>query len=349
MKLTRSIEEIRGEFPILSQKPYGRPLVYLDNGATTQKPVQVLAVMDEIYRTSNANVHRGVHFLSDLISEKYESARETVRAFINASRKEEVIFTAGATASINAVAFSFGERYVHEGDEILISEMEHHANIVPWQLLCERKKALLKVIPFSDEGLLDMASFTTLLTDRTRLVAVTHASNVLGTVNPVREIVAEAHLRGIPVLIDGAQSIQHGIVDVQELDCDFFVFSGHKIYAPTGIGVLYGKEKWLAEMPPYQGGGDMVANVTFAASWRGVRSWPERRIGSWCSPMAPRILATPTPNSWTAISARWSSASTTSASMTSPPPGACPAPVWPPGESPAAAPWPAPPPPGAAC
>ena len=264
MKLSRSIEEIRGEFPILAQKPYGRPLVYLDNGATTQKPVQVLEVMNEIYRTSNANVHRGVHFLSDLISERYESARETVRAFINASKKEEVIFTAGATASINTVAFSFGERYVHEGDEILISEMEHHANIVPWQLLCQRKKALLKVIPFSDEGLLDMARFTALMTDRTRLVAVTQASNVLGTVNPVREIVAEAHLRGIPVLVDGAQSIQHGIVDVKELDCDFFVFSGHKIYAPTGTGVLYGKEKWLEEMPPYQGGGDMVANVTFA-------------------------------------------------------------------------------------
>lgn len=264
MKLARSIEEIRGEFPILAQKPYGKPLVYLDNGATTQKPVQVLDVMNEIYRTSNANVHRGVHFLSDLISERYESARETVRAFINASKKEEVIFTAGATASINTVAFSYGERYVHEGDEILISEMEHHANIVPWQLLCQRKKALLKVVPFSDEGLLDMAGFTALLTDRTRLVAVTQASNVLGTVNPVREIVAEAHLRGIPVLVDGAQSIQHGIVDVKELDCDFFVFSGHKIYAPTGTGVLYGKEKWLEEMPPYQGGGDMVANVTFA-------------------------------------------------------------------------------------
>jgi cysteine desulfurase/selenocysteine lyase len=264
MKLTRTIEEIRGDFPILAQKPYGRPLVYLDNGATTQKPVQVLKVMDEIYRTSNANVHRGVHFLSDIISERYESARETVRAFINASKKEEVIFTAGATASINAVAFAFGERYVHEGDEILISEMEHHANIVPWQMLCERKKALLKVIPFSDEGLLDMTQYSGMLTDRTRLVAVTQASNVLGTVNPIKEIVAEAHLRGIPVLVDGAQSIQHGIVDVKELDCDFFVFSGHKIYAPTGTGVLYGKEKWLAEMPPYQGGGDMVANVTFA-------------------------------------------------------------------------------------
>ena len=264
MKLTRSIEEIRAEFPILSQKAYGKPLVYLDNGATTQKPVQVLEVMNDIYRTSNANVHRGVHYLSDLVSDRYESARETVRAFINASGKEEVIFTAGATASINAVAFSFGEKYVHTGDEILISEMEHHANIVPWQMLCERKGAILKVIPFSDEGILDPGEYRKMLTDRTRLVAITHASNVLGTVNPIKEMVAEAHLHGIPVLVDGAQSIQHGIVDVKELDCDFFVFSGHKIYGPTGIGVLYGKERWLAEMPPYQGGGDMVANVTFA-------------------------------------------------------------------------------------
>ena len=264
MKLARSIEEIRAEFPILSQRPYGKPLVYLDNGATTQKPVQVLDVMNEIYRTSNANVHRGVHFLSEIISERYEAARETVRAFINAPAMEEVIFTAGTTASINTVAFSFGERYVHEGDEILISEMEHHANIVPWQMLCERKKALLKVIPFSDEGILDMARYDSLLTDRTRIVAVTQASNVLGTVNPIKEIVAKAHMRGIPVLVDGAQSIQHGIVDVRDLDCDFFVFSGHKIYGPTGIGVLYGKEKWLAELPPYQGGGDMVAIVTFA-------------------------------------------------------------------------------------
>ncbi|HUW92308.1 MAG TPA: SufS family cysteine desulfurase [Bacteroidales bacterium] len=264
MKLSKSIEEIREEFPILSQKAYGKPLIYLDNGATTQKPVQVLKVIDEIYRTSNANVHRGVHYLSDLISDRYESARGTVRAFINASKNEEVIFTAGATASINTVAFSFGERYVHEGDEILISGMEHHANIVPWQMLCERKKALLKVIPFSVEGILDLNKYRRLLTDRTRIIAVTHASNVLGTINPVKEIIAEAHRNGIPVLVDGAQSIQHGMVDVQDLDCDFFVFSGHKIYGPTGTGVLYGKEKWLSEMPPYQGGGDMVATVTFA-------------------------------------------------------------------------------------
>ena len=264
MRLSKDIEEIRAEFPILSEKVNGNPLVYLDNGATTQKPLQVLQVMDEVYRTSNANVHRGVHFLSDLISERYEAARETVRLFINAPGNNEVIFTAGATASINSIAFSFGERYVHEGDEILISGMEHHANIVPWQMLCERKKATLKVIPFSDEGILDIEEYRRLLSKQTRIVAITHASNVLGTINPVKEIVAEAHRHGIPVLVDGAQSIQHGIVDVRDLDCDFFVFSGHKIYGPTGIGVLYGKEKWLNEMPPYQGGGDMVADVTFA-------------------------------------------------------------------------------------
>jgi len=263
MELSRTIEEIRADFPILSQKAYGKPLVYFDNGATTQKPVQVLQVLDEVYRTSNANVHRGVHYLSDLVSERYESARETVRKFINAPEKEEVIFTAGTTAAINAIAFSFGERYVHEGDEILISEMEHHANIVPWQMLCERKKAVLKVIPFSDDGILDTAEYSRLLSERTKIVSVTHASNVLGTVNPVREMIAEAHSHGIPVLVDGAQSIQHGMVDVTELDCDFFVFSGHKIYGPTGTGVLYGKKSWLNEMPPYQGGGDMVANVSF--------------------------------------------------------------------------------------
>ena len=263
MNLAKSIEEIRSDFPILSTKAHGKPLVYLDNGATTQKPLQVISVMEELYRTTNANVHRGVHYLSDRVSERYEAARETVRAFINASSREEIVLTAGTTASINAVAFSFGERFVGEGDEILISGMEHHANIVPWQMLCERKKAKLKVIPFSDEGVLDLEAYTSLLTERTRIVAVTHVSNVLGTVNPVKEIVAEAHLHGIPVLVDGAQGIQHGIVDVQDLDCDFYVFSGHKVYGPNGIGVLYGKADILNELPPYQGGGDMVANVTF--------------------------------------------------------------------------------------
>jgi len=263
MKLSKSIEEIRSEFPILSVKVHGKPLIYLDNGATTQKPEQVIRVMDELYRTANANVHRGVHSLSDIVSERYEAARETVRAFINAPRKEGIIFTAGTTASINAVAFSFGERFVSEGDEILISGMEHHANIVPWQMLCERKGAHLRVIPFSDQGVLDLEAYRSMLTDRTRIVAVTHVSNVLGTVNPVKEIVAEAHRHGIPVLVDGAQGIQHGIVDVTDIGCDFYVFSGHKVYGPNGIGVLFGKENLLNEMPPYQGGGDMVANVTF--------------------------------------------------------------------------------------
>ncbi len=263
MKLPRTIDEIRSDFPILSVKVQGKPLIYLDNGATSQKPEKVIQVMDEMYRTANANVHRGVHYLSEIVSERYEAARETVRAFINAPKREEIIFTAGTTASINAVAFSFGERFVHDGDEIIISGMEHHANIVPWQMLCERKNAKLRVIPFSDQGILDMDACRALFTERTRILAVTHASNVLGTVNPIKEIVAEAHRHDVPVLIDGAQSIQHGIVDVTDLDCDFFVFSGHKIYGPNGIGVLYGKEKWLNEIPPYQGGGDMVANVTF--------------------------------------------------------------------------------------
>jgi cysteine desulfurase/selenocysteine lyase len=263
MKLSKTIDEIRSEFPILSIKVHGKPLIYLDNGATTQKPEQVIRVMEELYRTSNANVHRGVHRLSDMVSDRYEAARETVRAFINASKREEIIFTAGTTASINAVAFSFGEKYVREGDEIVISGMEHHANIVPWQMLCERKKAKLKVIPFTDEGVLDLEAYRNMLTERTRIVAVTHVSNVLGTINPVKEIVTEAHLHNIPVLVDGAQGIQHGTVDVTDIGCDFYVFSGHKVYGPNGIGVLYGREELLNEMPPYQGGGDMVASVTF--------------------------------------------------------------------------------------
>ncbi len=263
MSLAKNIVNIRSDFPILSTMAHGKPLIYLDNGATTQKPLQVISVMEELYRTTNANVHRGVHYLSDRVSDRYEAARETVRAFINARSREEIIFTAGTTASINAVTFSFGERYVSEGDEIVISGMEHHANIVPWQMLCERKKAKLKIIPFSDEGILDLEAYRSLLTERTRIVAVTHVSNVLGTVNPVKEIVAEAHRHGIPVLVDGAQGIQHGVVDVTDIDCDFYVFSGHKVYGPNGIGVLYGKAEMLNELPPYQGGGDMVAQVTF--------------------------------------------------------------------------------------
>jgi cysteine desulfurase/selenocysteine lyase len=263
MPLSKSIEAIRADFPILAITVHGKPLVYLDNGATTQKPLQVIQTMDELYRTANANVHRGVHCLSDIVSERYEAARETVRAFINAPRREEVIFTANTTASINAVAFSFGERFVGEGDEIIISGMEHHANIVPWQMLCERKGSKLKVIPFSDEGVLDLEAYRNMISGRTRIVAVTHVSNVLGTVNPVKEIVAEAHRHGIPVLVDGAQGVQHGTVDVTDIGCDFYVFSGHKVYGPNGIGVLYGRAELLNEMPPYQGGGDMVANVTF--------------------------------------------------------------------------------------
>jgi cysteine desulfurase / selenocysteine lyase len=261
--MNKSIEEIRSEFPILSERVYGKPLVYLDNGATTQKPERVIRRVGEVYRTANANVHRGVHHLSDLVSEQYEAARETVRLFINAGKHEEIVFTPGTTSSINAVAFSFGEKYIGEGDEIVVSAMEHHANIVPWQMLCERKKAILKVIPFNDEGILDLDEYKRLLTDRTKIVALTHASNVLGTINPVKDMIKMAHEHDIPVLIDGAQSVQHGLVDVKDIDCDFFVFSGHKIYGPTGIGVLYGKERWLDAMPPYQGGGDMVKNVTF--------------------------------------------------------------------------------------
>ncbi len=263
MPLAKSIEAIRADFPILATKVHGKPLIYLDNGATTQKPLQVIETMDELYRTANANVHRGVHRLSDMVSERYEAARETVRAFINAPRREEVIFTANTTASINAVAFSFGERFVGEGDEIIISGMEHHANIVPWQMLCGRKGSKLKVIPFTDEGVLDLDAYRSMISGRTRIVAVTHVSNVLGTVNPVKEIVSEAHRHGIPVLVDGAQGVQHGTTDVTEIGCDFYVFSGHKAYGPNGIGVLYGRAELLNEMPPWQGGGDMVANVTF--------------------------------------------------------------------------------------
>lgn len=258
------IIKIRSDFPLLSRSVYGRPLIYFDNGATTQKPSRVIESMNEVYLTYNANIHRGVHSLSDIASEAYENAREMVRSFINAGKTEEIIFTSGTTASINTVAFSFGERYVGEGDEIVVSELEHHANIVPWQMLCERKKAILRVIPVDDNGEIIFSSYLKLLNGRTKLVAVTQVSNALGTLTPSAEIIREAHSAGIPVLIDGAQGIQHGIVDVQKMDCDFYVFSGHKIYGPAGIGVLYGKERYLAEIPPCQGGGDMVDKVTFA-------------------------------------------------------------------------------------
>lgn len=257
------IEKIRSDFPILSEKVYGRDLIYLDNGATTQKPRVVIDTLTGVLTRYNANIHRGVHRLSDLASEAYEQARETVRGFINASSTDEIIFTSGTTASINNVAFSFGERYIGRGDEIIVSALEHHANIVPWQMLCERRGASLKVIPMDDDGNLLIREYLKLLTPATRLVAVTQASNALGVVTPIAEIIAAARSHGIPVLVDGAQGIQHGVVDVQALDCDFYVFSGHKVYGPTGIGVLYGRRKYLEQMPPWQGGGDMVKNVTF--------------------------------------------------------------------------------------
>jgi len=259
----KSIDEIRNDFPLLKQTVYGKPLVYLDNGATTQKPQCVIDTLDDVYLKYNSNIHRGVHSLSDKASEAYEAARETVRSFINASKKEEIIFTSGTTGSINTVAFSFGERYINQGDEVIISHLEHHANIVPWQMMCDRKKAKLRVIPIDGGGNIVFDEYLALINERTRIVAVSQVSNALGTILPVKKITDAAHEAGIPVLIDGAQGIQHGNVDVKKLDCDFYVFSGHKIYGPTGIGVLYGKEKYLEEIPPYQGGGDMVDKVTF--------------------------------------------------------------------------------------
>ncbi len=259
----KNISDIRADFPLLSRTVYGKPLVYFDNGATTQKPQCVIDAVNEVFTTYNANIHRGVHSISDKASEEYEKAREKVRSFINAGSREEIVFTSGTTGSINAIAFSFGERFIKTGDEIIISHLEHHANIVPWQMLCERKGANLRVIPINDDGEILFDEYMKLLNSRTKIVAVTQVSNALGTILPVKKIVDSAHSMNIPVLVDGAQGIQHGSVDVAEMDCDFYVFSGHKIYAPTGIGVLYGKAGWLSELPPYQGGGDMVANVTF--------------------------------------------------------------------------------------
>jgi cysteine desulfurase/selenocysteine lyase len=258
-----NINQIRSDFPILQQQVYNKPLIYLDNGATTQKPRVVIDTIRELQESHNSSIHRGIHYLSEQMTARYEAARETVRAFLNAASTQEIIFTSGATGSINTIAFSFGEKYVTSGDEILISEMEHHSNIVPWQMLCRRKGAQLKVIPFNDKGELELEKLDELLDDRTRIVALTHASNSLGTINPVKEVIRRAHARGIPVLLDGAQMVQHGEVDVRELDCDFYVFSSHKIFGPTGSGVLYGKEAMLDELPPYQGGGDMVDQVSF--------------------------------------------------------------------------------------
>ena len=267
------ITKVREDFPILSRKIYNRPLVYLDNGATTQKPRCVVEAMVDEYYNVNANVHRGVHFLSQQATDLHEASRETVRSFINAKSTNEILFTRGTTESINLLAFSFGEAFIHEGDEIIVSTMEHHSNIVPWQMLCERKGATLRVIPMTDngelcpltpeDGCLKGQSFEEMFNEHTKLVCCAHVSNVLGTVNPVKDIIRIAHEHNVPVLIDGAQSTPHFKVDMQELDCDFFAFSGHKIYGPTGVGVLYGKEEWLDKLPPYQGGGEMIKNVSF--------------------------------------------------------------------------------------
>ena len=257
------IKKIRADFPILSREVYGKPLIYFDNGATTQKPRCVVdAIVDEYYSV-NANVHRGVHFLSQQATELHEGSRETVRRFINARTSAEVIFTRGTTEAINLLAFSFGEEFMKEGDEVIISTMEHHSNIVPWQLLAARKGISIKVIPMNDRGELLLDEYEKLFSDRTRIVSIAHISNVLGTINPVKEMIATAHAHGVPVLVDGAQSIPHIQVDVQDLDIDFFAFSGHKVYGPTGVGVLYGKEEWLDKLPPYQGGGEMIQSVSF--------------------------------------------------------------------------------------
>lgn len=257
------IQAIRREFPILEQQVYGRPLVYLDSGATAQKPEAVIRLIDQLHRTANANIHRGVHYLSEQATERYEEARQTVARFIGASRSEEIIFTAGATASINLVAYAWGNSNVKAGDRIIVSEMEHHSNIVPWQLLAERCGAELKVLPFDDEGRLMSERLGELLNERTKLVAVTQASNTLGTRPDLRPIVDAAHAAGARVLVDGCQGVVHGGADMQALDCDFYAFSGHKLYGPTGVGVLYGKHEVLEAMPPFMGGGDMVDRVSF--------------------------------------------------------------------------------------
>ena len=257
------VNKVRKDFPILERKIYGRPLVYLDNAATTQKPLCVLDAMREEYLNVNANVHRGVHWMSQQATELHEAARETIRKFINAGSTSEIVFTRGTTEGVNLVASTFSDEFLNEGDEVIVSVMEHHSNIVPWQLQAKKKGLRLKVIPMTDKGDLIIDEYKKLFTDKTKFVSITHVSNVLGTINPVKEIIKIAHEHGVPILVDGAQSTPHFKVDVQDLDCDFFVFSGHKIYGPTGIGVLYGKEKWLEKLPPYQGGGEMIDHVSF--------------------------------------------------------------------------------------
>ena len=260
---TYNIIKVREDFPILSREVYGKPLVYLDNAATTQKPLCVLDAMRNEYLNVNANVHRGVHYLSQQATDLHEAARETVRRFINAAKTEEIVFTRGTTEAINLVASSFCESQMQAGDEVLVTEMEHHSNIVPWQLQAMKRGIVVRHLPITDDGLLQLSALDTLLSARTKLVCVAHVSNVLGTVNPVEQIIKTAHAQGIPVLVDGAQSAPHFAVDVQAMDCDFFAFSGHKMYGPTGIGVLYGKEDWLEKLPPYQGGGEMIDKVTW--------------------------------------------------------------------------------------
>ncbi len=257
------IQKIREDFPILDREVYGKPLIYLDNGATTQKPRQVVEAITDEYYSVNANVHRGVHFLSQQATELHEASRETVRRFINARSSNEIVFTRGTTESINLLASSFADSQMKEGDEVIVSVMEHHSNIVPWQLQAARKGIVLKVIPMNDRGELLLDEYEKLFSERTKLVSFAYVSNVLGTVNPAKEMIAPAHSHGVPVLIDGAQSVPHMKVDVQDLDADFFAFSGHKIYGPTGVGVLYGKEEWLDKLPPYQGGGEMIQSVSF--------------------------------------------------------------------------------------
>ncbi|WP_314709482.1 cysteine desulfurase [Prevotella denticola] len=257
------INNVRDSFPILSRTVYGKPLVYLDNSATTQKPLCVLDAMREEYLNVNANVHRGVHWLSQQATDLHEAARETVRKFINARSTNEIVFTRGTTESLNLVASSFTEGCMKEGDEVIVSTMEHHSNIVPWQLQAQRRGIVLKVIPMTEEGVLDLNAYQKLFTKHTRLVSITHVSNVLGTINPIKEMTHIAHEHGVPVMVDGAQSVPHFAVDVQELDCEFLAFSGHKVYGPTGVGVLYGKEAWLDRLPPYQGGGEMIEHVSF--------------------------------------------------------------------------------------
>ena len=259
-----TVTEIRSLFPALSRKVYGKDLVYFDNAATSHRSQEVIDTWNRISIESNANIHRAVHRLADEATQAYEASRDAVKDFLNASYREEIVFTSGTTAAVNLVAFSFGEAFVGEGDEVIVTEAEHHSNIVPWQMMCRRKGAVLKVLPVDDSGHLMVEKLDELLSERTRIVAVTHISNVLGLVNPVKEVIDKCHSAGVPVLVDGAQGIVHCQVDVQDLDCDFYVFSGHKMYAATGTGVLYGKKKWLDAMPPYMGGGEMVGTVTFA-------------------------------------------------------------------------------------